>query len=66
MGLQYTLAAQLNGTALRQGCGDAVVASAWKICREIHLCGINLFHWGVLTVLSRDFMLHVACMICQE
>lgn len=35
MGLQYTLAAQLNATALWEGCGDTVVACAWKISREI-------------------------------
>lgn len=67
MGLQHTRAAQLNATAaLWEGWGDTDVACAWKICREIHLCCVNLFHCGVLTLLmNRGFMIHVACVICQ-
>lgn len=47
MGLQYMLTAQLNAIALREGCGDAVVACAQKICGEIHLCCVKRFHCGV-------------------
>lgn len=47
MGLQYTLTAKLNAIALREVCGDAVVACAGKICREIHPCCVKLFHCGV-------------------
>lgn len=59
MGLQYTLAAQLNVTALWEGCRHTVVACAWKICREIHLCCVNLFHCDVLTVNEQG--LYVMC-----
>ena len=47
MGLQYMLTAQLNAIALREEYGDAVVACAREICRDIHLCCVKQFHCGV-------------------
>lgn len=60
-------AAQENATALRDGCGDAVVACAQKkLWRDTAPLCKMVSSWCHVARLNRDFTLSVACTICQE